>query len=146
MINHFTYFLGKAPLSNLAQPHRRLVCLCRLYEVTNINSRKEPTPGSHQKDLFLFNDLLVVTKQTSKPSKNNSAIYTQKHSFPLQGLEVTLFHTPVFSHGIQISRKVDGTVLITLNAGSEHDRYRFVMDLQESIFEMNQMEDATKSH
>jgi len=33
-------------------------------------------------------------------------------------------------------------VLLTLNAGSEHDRYKFVMDLQESIFEMNQMEQA----
>ena len=48
----------------------------------------------------------------------------------------------MFSHGIQISRQVDGAVLITLNAGSEHDRYKFVMDLQESIYEMNQMEDA----
>jgi len=136
---------GKAPQPNLAQPHRRLVCLCRLFEVTNINSRKEPAAGSHQRDLFLFNDLLVVTKQTSKPSKNSGAIYTQRHSFPLGGLEVTLFHTPVFSHGIQISRKSDGAVLVTLNAGSEHDRYKFVMDLQESIFEMNQMEEAAQS-
>ena len=129
----------------MAQPHRRLVCLCRLYEVTNINTRKEPNPGSHQRDLFLFNDLLVVTKETSKASKNTSAIYTQRYSFPIRGLEVTLFHTPVFSHGIQISRQVDGAVLVTLNAGSEHDRYKFVMDLQESIYEMNQMEEATQN-
>ena len=113
--------------------------------MTNINSRKEPSPGSHQRDLFLFNDLLVVTKQTSKASKNTSATYTQRYNFPLQGLEVTLFHTPVFSHGIQISRQIDGAVLVTLNAGSEHDRYKFVMDLQESIFEMNQMEEAAQS-
>ena len=51
----------------------------------------------------------------------------------------------MFSHGIQISRKSDGAVLVTLNAGSEHDRYKFVMDLQESIFEMNQMEEAAQS-
>ena len=119
--------------------------MCRLFEVTNINSRKEPSAGSHQRDLFLFNDLLVVTKQTTKPSKNSGALYTQRHSFPLQGLEVTLFHTPVFSHGIQISRQSDGAVLVTLNAGSEHDRYKFVMDLQESIFEMNQLEEVAKS-
>jgi len=43
---------------------------------------------------------------------------------------------------IQIVRKSTGCVLLTLNAGSEHDRYKFVMDLQESIFEMNQMEQA----
>ena len=43
---------------------------------------------------------------------------------------------------MQISKKSDGSVLLTLNAGSEHDRYKFVMDLQESIFEMDQMKAA----
>lgn len=128
---------------NLVQAHRRLVCLCRLFEVTNINSRKEN--GSHQRDLFLFNDLLLVTKMTSKGSNGKSANYTQRHSVPLQGLEVTLFHTPVYDHGIQLSRKSDGEVLLTLNAGSEHDRYKFVMDLQESIYEMDLMDEAAKT-
>ena len=128
----------------LAEPHRRLVCLCRLYEVTNINTRKEPAAGSHQRDLFLFNDLLVVAKQSSKSTKQQ-AVYSQRQSFHLRGLEVTLFHTPVFGHGIQVSRKSDGAVLVTLNAGSEHDRYKFVMDLQESIFEMDQLEAAAQS-
>ena len=132
---------------NLAEPHlRRLVCLCRLYEVLNINVKKEPSPGSHQRDLFLFNDLLIVTKQnnSSSKSKSNNPIYSSREQIPLKGLEVTLFHTPVYSFGIQISRKSDGVVLVTLNAGSEHDRYKFVMDLQESIFEMDQMDVATQ--
>ena len=60
----------------------------------------------------------------------------------MRGLELTLFHTNVYRHGIQITRKSSGCVLLTLNASSEHDRYKFVMDLQESIYEMNQMEDA----
>ena len=52
------------PISGLSEPkHRRLVCMCRLFEVVDINSRKEPR--SHQRDLFLFNDLLVVTKKTA---------------------------------------------------------------------------------
>lgn len=128
---------------SLVEPHRRLVCLCRLYEVLNINARKEPSAGSHQRDLFLFNDLLVVTKQSPKSTKQNP-MYLHRDSVPLKGLEVTLFHTPVYHYGIQVSRKCDGDVLVTLNAGSEHDRYKFVMDLQESIFEMNQMEAAAK--
>ena len=33
-------------------------------------------------------------------------------------------------------------MLATLNADSEQDRYKFVMDLQESIFEMDLMERA----
>lgn len=131
------------PMS-LVQPHRRLVCLCRLSEVVNINSRKEPSAGSHQRDLFLFNDLLVVCKNSNKSSKNNP-MYAHRDSFNLSGLEVTLFHTPIYNHGIQVSRKSDGDVLVTLNAGSEHDRYKFVMDLQESIFEMDQMDSALKN-
>ena len=90
----------------------------------------------------MFNDLLIVTKPSPKSTKNHP-IYAQREQIPLKGLEVTLFHTPIYSHGIQLSRKSDGEVLVTLNAGSEHDRYKFVMDLQESIFEMNQMETAT---
>ena len=129
------------PLQLSNEHLRRLVCLCRLYEVLNINVKKDPNPGSHQRDLFLFNDLLIVTKPSPKSTKNQP-IYAQRESIPLKGLEVTLFHTPVYSYGIQISRKSDNTVLVTLNAGSEHDRYKFVMDLQESIFEMDQMETA----
>ena len=124
---------------NLSETHRRLVCLCRLFEVTNINARKSSDANLHSRDLFLFNDLLIVTKQSGKN------VYSQKQAFELRGLEVTLFHTPVFSHGIQVSRKSDGAVLVTLNAGSEHDRYKFIMDLQESIFEMEQMDAAAKN-
>jgi len=145
---------GKRPPLNLAEPHRRLVCLCRLFEVLDINATKKPSSNDHQRDIFLFNDLLVVTKQipgkSSSTSSSSSKVkkssgcpsYSYRDSFNLKGLEVTLFHTPVFDFGIQISRKSSGCVLLTLNAGSEHDRYKFVMDLQESIFEMNQMEEA----
>ena len=99
----------------------------------------------------MFNDLLVVTKEQSNTSSVSSSStnkkkigpnYAYKDSFHLRGLELTLFHTNVYRHGIQIIRKSSGCVLLTLNASSEHDRYKFVMDLQESIYEMNQMEEA----
>ena len=138
-------------MPQLAEPHRRLVCLCRLYEVIDINATKKPV-DLHQRDIFLFNDLVVVTKQTSAAAsatdkhhhrrQQSTNAYSYRDSFHLKGLEVTLFHTPVFDFGIQISRKSTDCVLLTLNAGSEHDRYKFVMDLQESIFEVNQMEKA----
>ncbi|XP_059082077.1 uncharacterized protein LOC131879711 [Tigriopus californicus] len=124
---------------HLAEAHRRLVCLCRLYEVIDINAKKEPTTSLHQRDIFLFNDLLVVTKQSSKSTKNNP-MYAYKDNFLLRNLEVTLFHTPVYKFGIQITQKRDNRVLITLNASTEHDRYKFVMDLQESIYEMDLMD------
>lgn len=75
---------------NLALPHRRLVCYCRLYEVADIY--KKERPGVHQREVFLFNDLLVITKILSK--KKNSVTYTFRQSYPLNGLTVSLFQMP----------------------------------------------------
>ena len=95
---------------------------------------------NHPRDIWLFNDMMVMTKAAGKSNRNH--IYNYRESFPLRGMEVTLFHTPVFKYGIQVTRKTDSAVLATLNADSEQDRYKFVMDLQESIFEMDLMERA----
>lgn len=42
----------------LSLPHRRLVCCCQLYEVPDPN--RPQRSGVHQREVFLFNDLLVV--------------------------------------------------------------------------------------
>ena len=73
----------------LALPHRRLVCYCRLYEVPDVN--KKDRPGLHQREVFLFNDLLVITKILSK--KKNSVTYAFRQSLPLSGLQVSTFQT-----------------------------------------------------
>ena len=44
----------------LSLAHRRLVCYCRLYEVQDPNKREKL--GLHQREIFLFNDLLMVSK------------------------------------------------------------------------------------
>jgi IQ motif/SEC7 domain-containing protein len=49
--------IGKKPA--LAVPHRRLVCYCRLYEIYDLSKRERLT--SHQREVFLFNDLLIVS-------------------------------------------------------------------------------------
>ena len=131
---------GKAPL--LAATHRRLVCLCRLAEVIDIQTKRISEASNHARDIWLFNDTMVLTKLTGKEKGDN--IYAYRDSFPLKGMELTLFHTPVFQFGIQVIRKADSAVLATLNADSEQDRYKFVMDLQESIFEMDLMERALR--
>jgi hypothetical protein len=132
---------------NLAEPHRRLVCVCRLYEVADLTSSRT---SQHQRDVYLFNDVMVTTKQSSagrkssKSSSNNGPVFAYRSSFELKGVEVNLFQTPVHRFGIQIGRKGDPEPLIILNAGSEHDRYKFVTDLQESIFEMDLMESVLR--
>uniref|UniRef100_A0A8C3HU37 IQ motif and Sec7 domain ArfGEF 2 n=1 Tax=Chrysemys picta bellii TaxID=8478 RepID=A0A8C3HU37_CHRPI len=49
--------VGKKPVLSL--PHRRLVCCCQLYEVPDPN--RPQRLGLHQREVFLFNDLLVVS-------------------------------------------------------------------------------------
>lgn len=80
--------VGKKP--NLALPHRRLVCYCRLYEIADLN--KKERPGVHQREVFLFNDLLVITKIFNK--KKLSVTYTFRDSYPLVGMVVTLLDVP----------------------------------------------------
>ncbi|XP_050529798.1 IQ motif and SEC7 domain-containing protein 1 [Daktulosphaira vitifoliae] len=126
--------VGKKP--NLALPHRRLVCYCRLYEVIDIY--KKERPGVHQREVFLFNDLLVITKILSK--KKNSVTYTFRQSFPLNGLTVSLFQLPHYQFGIKLSQRLDNHLLITFNARNDHDRCKFVEDIRESICEMDEME------
>ncbi|XP_050313103.1 IQ motif and SEC7 domain-containing protein 1 isoform X2 [Anthonomus grandis grandis] len=126
--------VGKKP--NMALPHRRLVCYCRLYEIPDIN--KKERPGVHQREIFLFNDLLVITKILSK--KKSSVTYTFRNSYPLCGMVVTLFEVPHYPYGIKLSQRVDQKVLITFNARNEHDRCKFVEDLKEIVSEMDEME------
>jgi len=126
--------VAKCP--NLSVPHRRLVCYCRLYEVQD--RHKKERPGLHQREIFLFNDILVITKIHSR--KKNSVTYTFRQSYLLVGMVVTLFETPFYPFGIQMAQKWDRKIVLVLNARNEHDRSKFVEDLKESIAEMDEME------
>ena len=108
--------VSKCP--NLAVPYRRLVCYCRLYEVLDPN--KKDRPGQHQREVFLFNDILVITKIHSR--RKNSVTYTFRNSHPLTGMIVSLFENAHYSHGITLSQRWDRKVVITLNARNDHDR------------------------
>lgn len=126
--------VGKKP--NLVLPHRRLVCYCRLYEVADAGRRERP--GLHQREVFLFNDILVVTKIFSK--KKNGVTYSFRQSFQLAGLNVSYFESHHYPFGIRLSQRVDGRTLIMFNARNDHDRAKFCEDLREAILEMDEME------
>ena len=73
-------------LQVLSQPHRRLVCYCRLFEVPDPN--KPQKLGLHQREIFLFNDLLVVralihththTHTHTPPSGPHTHTHTHTH-------------------------------------------------------------------
>ncbi|XP_027871813.1 IQ motif and SEC7 domain-containing protein 2 isoform X2 [Xiphophorus couchianus] len=129
--------VGKKPVLSL--PHRRLVCCCQLYEVPDPN-RPQRT-GVHQREVFLFNDLLVVTKIFQK--KKTSVTYSFRQSFPLVDMQVHMFQNSYYPHGIRLTSSSLGgerKVLIVFMAPSQQDRTRFVSDLRESIAEVQEME------
>lgn len=45
----------------LVEPHRRLVCYCRLNQIIDRNKRQPA--NAHQREVFLFNDILLVCFQ-----------------------------------------------------------------------------------
>uniref|UniRef100_A0A3B4DT14 SEC7 domain-containing protein n=1 Tax=Pygocentrus nattereri TaxID=42514 RepID=A0A3B4DT14_PYGNA len=129
--------VGKKPVLSL--PHRRLVCCCQLYEVPDPN--RPQRSGVHQREVFLFNDLLVVTKIFQK--KKTSVTYSFRQSFPLVEMQVHMFQNSYYPHGIRLTSAIPGgerKVLIVFTAPSQQDRTRFVSDLRESIAEVQEME------
>uniref|UniRef100_A0AAY4EJ77 SEC7 domain-containing protein n=1 Tax=Denticeps clupeoides TaxID=299321 RepID=A0AAY4EJ77_9TELE len=139
--------VGKKPIGSLhhglgcvlSLPHRRLVCYCRLFEVPDPNKLQKL--GLHQREIFLFNDLLVVTKIFQK--KKNSVTYSFRQSFSLYGMQVLLFENQYYPNGIRLSSAIPGAdikVLINFNAPNPQDRKKFTDDLRESIAEVQEME------
>uniref|UniRef100_A0A6Q2Y4H1 SEC7 domain-containing protein n=1 Tax=Esox lucius TaxID=8010 RepID=A0A6Q2Y4H1_ESOLU len=139
--------VGKKPIGSLhhglgcvlSLPHRRLVCYCRLFEVPDPN--KPQKLGLHQREIFLFNDLLVVTKIFQK--KKNSVTYSFRQSFSLYGMQVLLFDNQNYPNGVRLTSAVPGAdikVLINFNAPNPQDRKKFTDDLRESIAEVQEME------
>ncbi|XP_034290178.1 IQ motif and SEC7 domain-containing protein 2 isoform X9 [Pantherophis guttatus] len=129
--------VGKKPVLSL--PHRRLVCCCQLYEVPDPN--RPQRLGLHQREVFLFNDLLVVTKIFQK--KKILVTYSFRQSFPLVEMQLQLFQNSYYQYGIKLLSAVPGgerKVLIIFNAPSLQDRLRFTSDLRESIAEVQEME------
>ncbi|KAJ8358812.1 hypothetical protein SKAU_G00153370 [Synaphobranchus kaupii] len=129
--------VGKKPVLSL--PHRRLVCCCQLYEVPDPG--RPQRCGVHQREVFLFNDLLVVTKIFQK--KKTSVTYSFRQSFPLVEMQVHMFQNSYYPHGIRLTSSIPGgerKVLIVFTAPSQQDRTRFTSDLRESIAEVQEME------
>ncbi|XP_028266579.1 IQ motif and SEC7 domain-containing protein 2-like [Parambassis ranga] len=129
--------VGKKPVLSL--PHRRLVCCCQLFEVPDPNRAQRS--GVHQREVFLFNDLLMVTKIFQK--KKTSVTYSFRQSFPLVDMQVHTFQNTYYPHGIRLTSANPGgerKVLIVFTAPSQQDRARFTSDLRESIAEVQEME------
>ncbi|CAH8534794.1 unnamed protein product [Schistosoma rodhaini] len=146
---------------NLSVPQRRLVCYCRLYEVPDKNKRERS--GAHQRELFLFNDLLLITKSVQKRRRDASVAYQVRMTIQLFGVKLVPFETVHHPNGLELLlpleqiQNVDShrevgmnhivetpngraRILITLNTKTSSDRARLLEDLQECILEVTEME------
>ena len=125
-------------MPNFALPHRRLVCYCSLYEIRDLNRNQKA--GQHPRDIFLFNDLLLITKTMNRTRHSTASEYQYRSSTPLDGLQVLVFSTVYYPNGVRITRRVDNKLIACFNARNDLDQQRFVDDLQEAINEMDEME------
>lgn len=122
--------IGKKPV--LALPYRRLVCYCRMYQVTDVS--RPQRPGLHMREVFLFNDLLLITKLSAR--RRNQ--YTYRLSAQLTSLEVESFTNENYPHGIKILQ--GGKMLVLFSLPNQDDCKNFVQDIAESILEVKHME------
>ncbi|XP_057559879.1 IQ motif and SEC7 domain-containing protein 3 isoform X2 [Hippopotamus amphibius kiboko] len=123
----------------LSEPHRRLVCCSRLFEVTDVNKLQKQ--AAHQREVFLFNDLLVILKLC--PKKKSSSTYTFCKCVGLLGMQFHLFENEYYSHGITLVTPLSGSekkqVLHFCALGLD-EMQKFVEDLKESISEVTELE------
>ncbi|XP_013914552.1 PREDICTED: IQ motif and SEC7 domain-containing protein 3-like [Thamnophis sirtalis] len=126
-------------LQVLSVPHRRLVCCSRLYEVTDVN--KVQKHAAHQREVFLFNDLLVILKLC--PKKKSSSTYTFCKSVGLLGMQFHLFENEYYPYGITLVIPVSGSEkkqVLHFCALNAEEMQKFVEDLKESIAEVMELE------
>uniref|UniRef100_A0A8D1C4Z4 IQ motif and SEC7 domain-containing protein 3 n=1 Tax=Sus scrofa TaxID=9823 RepID=A0A8D1C4Z4_PIG len=123
----------------LSVPHRRLVCCSRLFEVTDVNKLQKQ--AAHQREVFLFNDLLVILKLC--PKKKSASTYTFCKAVGLLGMQFHLFENEYYSHGITLVTPLSGSekkqVLHFCALGLD-EMQKFVEDLKESIAEVTELE------
>ncbi|XP_048463721.1 IQ motif and SEC7 domain-containing protein 3-like isoform X1 [Rhincodon typus] len=123
----------------LSVPHRRLVCCSRLFEIMDVN--KAQKQAAHQREVFLFNDLVVILKLCAK--KRSSATYTFYKSVGLLGMQIHLFETEFYPHGITLISSASGSEkkqALSFCAQSSEELQKFVEELKESIAEVTEME------
>ncbi|XP_069821371.1 IQ motif and SEC7 domain-containing protein 3 isoform X3 [Dendropsophus ebraccatus] len=125
--------------SVLSVPHRRLVCCSRLFEVTDVN--KVQKQAAHQREVFLFNDLLLILKLC--PKKKTSSTYTFCRAVPLLGMQFHLFENEYYPHGITLVSPLtvsDKRLVLHFCALGAEELQKFLEDLKESICEVTEME------
>ncbi|KAL0968340.1 hypothetical protein UPYG_G00265620 [Umbra pygmaea] len=124
----------------LSVPHRRLVCCCRLFEVADYNKPLKQKLANTQREVFLFNDLILILKLC--PKKKTSASYTFCKAMGLLGMQFHLFSNEYYAHGITMLSPFSSEKkqMVSFCSPSGEELRKFTEELRESITEVNEME------
>jgi len=117
---------------SLALPYRRLVCYCRMYQIADVS--RPQRVGVHQREVFLFNDLLLITKLSGR--RRNQYLFRQ--CYQLLNLEVESFANDNYLYAIKIFENQKSHIMFSLP--NKQDRQNFLQDITESIQEVKHME------
>lgn len=108
--------------------------------------KTDPQPFRHNKEVFLFNDLLVMTERGAQVDGRTK--YQFCRMLLLTALDArkvcSTGSTAAATFGIQVVRQRDNKVLLLMSSRCERDRDRIFDHLKESIIE-TEMTDAAMS-
>uniref|UniRef100_A0AAX7SNN2 SEC7 domain-containing protein n=1 Tax=Astatotilapia calliptera TaxID=8154 RepID=A0AAX7SNN2_ASTCA len=93
-----------------------------------------------QREVFLFNDLLLILKLC--PKKKSSASYTFCKAMGLLGMQFHLFSNEFYAHGVTMMSPFtsEKKQLVSFCSPSGEELRKFAEELRESIAEVNEME------
>ncbi|KAI6175713.1 SEC7 domain-containing protein [Aphelenchoides bicaudatus] len=121
----------------LIEQHRRLICYCRVNEIAS--TTKKQALSAHQREIFLFNDMILITKSVTNRRKD-TAQYVLKHWAALLGLKIEEFDGgELFPFAMRVVFPDHQTTFL-LNAKNATDRVRFIIDVKESVAECEENE------
>jgi len=125
---------------SLMDPWRMLMMTTQMQEVVNKNEK--PPPDKHIRHVFLFNDLLLITKQmstrgkaTTKTAKERviaTCSFQYRQHCTVCSFKAESFSTEYHPFGIKLVDSYDDkSVLVELAAYTEDDRSAFLNELAE---------------
>ncbi|KRY19415.1 IQ motif and SEC7 domain-containing protein 1, partial [Trichinella patagoniensis] len=154
--------IGEKP--QLSLPDRRLICYIRLSQI--VDPHRKQSSSAHQRELFLFNDMLLFTKIL--PKKKSKIYYQYRESYTLNQVQMRPFVTQCkqaeiticsddctiidcayistvdYPFGIRLAVGEEKSTLY-FNASCAEDRRRFLEDLSEAIEESREFERLERS-
>lgn len=112
---------------SLIAPHRKFILKVTGNSVPDI--RKSQPATAHQRTLFLFNDMLLVTR------KSWTAEHVVKSSITLRNAHVEPFSTDLYPLGVEVSGRFNSQKLLTFSCEDRFCHRKFVRQLREMVSE-----------